>query len=214
MKSIQAGLVLLGSSFLSCNTIAQPLTQAQSEQLKQNVLAYMSSWNIHEAADRVSHLEQAVNPGFRYQDPTTAGLRVTGAESVSNWIGDFQGYMHEYGLWPYDAILVSNIEIHGSVDSANIRFNWHISAFDGAVTIAEGVDYGTSSNLKLDSITGFYGALSPLCRAPEFEAGNTYVRDNQVTFEQAIYKASWWTQSSPEQNPEAWVKLTDCSVNP
>ncbi|MCF6440748.1 hypothetical protein L1077_15030 [Pseudoalteromonas luteoviolacea] len=214
MKSIQAGLVLLGSSFLSFNVSAEPLTAAQVEQVKQNVLTYMSTWNTYEESERVSKLESATNPGFRYQDPTTAGFLVNDAQNVSNWIGGFQGQMRDFGLWPFDATLVSNVEIHGSVESTNIRFNWHISAFDGAVTIAEGVDYGTASNLKLDTITGFFGALSPLCKAPEFEAGNTYVRDNQVTFEQAIYKASWWTQDSPKQNPEAWVKLTDCSVNP
>ena len=34
MKSIQAGLVLLGSSFLSFNVSAEPLTAAQVEQVK------------------------------------------------------------------------------------------------------------------------------------------------------------------------------------
>ncbi|AOT08639.1 carbohydrate-binding protein [Pseudoalteromonas luteoviolacea] len=214
MKSIQAGLVLLGSGFLSFNASAEPLTAAQVEQVKQNVLTYMSAWNILEEGERVSHLERATNPGFRYQDPTTAGFLVNDAQNVSNWISGFQGQMRDFGLWPFDATLVSNVEIHGSVESTNIRFNWHISALGGAVTVAEGVDYGTASNLKLDSITGFFGPLSPLCRSPQWQAGSTYVRDNQVTFKGAIYKASWWTQDSPEQDAQAWVKLTDCSVAP
>ncbi|MBQ4835833.1 MULTISPECIES: hypothetical protein [Pseudoalteromonas] len=214
MKSLQASLILLGSSVLSFNGNAQVLTEMQVEQVKQNVLTYMSSWNLQHGEDRVSNLERAINPGFRYQDPTTAGYLVGGAQNVSNWIGGFQGQMRDFGLWPVDATLVSNIEIHGSVENTHIRFNWHISAFDGAVTVAEGVDYGTASNLKLDSITGFFGPLIPLCKAPDWQSGSTYLRDEQVSFERAIYKASWWTQASPVQDPDAWVKLTDCSETP
>ncbi|KZN34591.1 hypothetical protein N480_21435 [Pseudoalteromonas luteoviolacea S2607] len=211
MKSIQAAILLTSLSFASANSAAQPLTESEVKILKQNVITYMSAWNVLDEGERVSMLEKATNLGFVYQDPSSAGYMLNNAQLVSNWIGGFQGQMSDYGLWPYDATLVSNIEVHGSVDSANIRFNWHITALGGAVSVAEGVDYGTASNLKLNSITGFFGALTPKCQSPDWQLGETYVSDSLVTFKDAIYQAKWWTQASPEEDTEVWVKLHDCT---
>ncbi|KZN67462.1 hypothetical protein [Pseudoalteromonas luteoviolacea] len=211
MKSIQAAILLTSLSFASANSSAQPLTESEVKILKQNVITYMSAWNVLDESERVSMLEKATNPGFVYQDPSSAGYMLNNAQLVSNWIGGFQGQMRDYGLWPYDATLVSNIEVHGSVDSANIRFNWHITALGGAVSVAQGVDYGTASNLKLNSITGFFGALTPKCQSPDWQLGETYVNDSLVTFKDAIYQAKWWTQASPEEDTEVWVKLHDCT---
>ncbi|KZN44071.1 hypothetical protein N474_23385 [Pseudoalteromonas luteoviolacea CPMOR-2] len=213
MKSIQAAILLTSVGFVSLNSAAQPLTESEVKILKQNVITYMSAWNVQSESERVSMLEQATNPGFVYQDPSSAGYAINNAQLVSNWIGGFQGQMRDYGLWPYDAALVSNIEVHGSVDSANIRFNWHITALGGAVSVAEGVDYGTASNLKLNSITGFFGALTPKCQSPQWQGGETYVGDSLVTFKDAIYQAKWWTQASPEEDTEVWVKLRDCTIS-
>ncbi|KZN55815.1 hypothetical protein [Pseudoalteromonas luteoviolacea] len=211
MKSIQAAILLTSVSFASVNSAAQPLTESEVKILKQNVVTYMSAWNVLDENERVTVLEKATNPGFVYQDPSSAGYVINNAQLVSNWIGGFQGQIRDYGLWPHDATLVSNIEVHGSVDSANIRFDWHITALGGAVSVAQGVDYGTASNLKLNSITGFFGALTPKCQSPKWQVGETYVSDSLVTFKDAIYQAKWWTQATPEEDTEVWVKLHDCT---
>ncbi|WP_440054933.1 hypothetical protein ACSLBF_01885 [Pseudoalteromonas sp. T1lg65] len=189
------------------------LTNAQTNpnaSLEKNIKNYMRAWSIESNEQRLAVLQHVATPDFTYKDPTSAEMDVNTVEKTSEWIAGFHEQMRQFGLMPIRGELISNIEMHGKPGAQVFRFNWRITANDGAVVLAEGVDFGTSRQGQLSSITGFFGKLTPKCEAPLWQTGAVYLGGQQVTFQNAIYQANWWVDNAPDVAEDAWKKLNDC----
>ncbi|CAM4182869.1 carbohydrate-binding protein [Pseudoalteromonas byunsanensis] len=199
--------------FLSV-ALAAPSTvlasESAKEQLKSNVKQYISAWSEQSDANRFDILKRSVTHNFTYKDPSSSEFTIDSDEKINQWISNFHKDMKQVGILQVKGELVSEIDIHGPQGNEVLRFNWRISGFDGAVVLAEGVDYGTSKDGKLASITGFFGDLTPKCDAKEWSEHTVYQKGHTVTYENSVYEARWWVNESPKQNTAAWQMLYDC----
>lgn len=191
---------------------------ASADNLKANVQGYMNTWSIEQEGERLAAIIAHTSSEMVYTDPTTfeAKVDVKGHQSLNNWIGAFHTNMKNYGLWPLAVHLDSNIDVQGvEGDKRMFRFNWRITAFDGAVVIADGVDFGTANEEgKVTSIHGFFGDLVPICQAESWDKEATYIANDLVNYNDFIWRAKWWTRQEPGTGTPAvqeWEKLSACT---
>ncbi|WP_105169541.1 hypothetical protein [Pseudoalteromonas sp. T1lg23B] len=207
MKKINLFLlpvILAGSSAVSAN-------ESTKLRLKKSITQYISAWSEESDVNRRDILKRSVTANFIYKDPSSSDFTIDSDEKINQWIARFHSDMKQIGVSQIKGELVSEIDIHGPQGSEVFRFNWKISAFNGAVVLAQGVDFGTSENGKVASITGFFGELTPKCDAPQWHSESVYQNGHKVTYASRVYEARWWVRASPEQNPDAWQVLYDCT---
>ncbi|NTS77324.1 hypothetical protein HR060_10655 [Catenovulum sp. SM1970] len=212
IKKITTSICLMGLAI-------SPLVSA--DDLKENIQGYMNTWIIEKADERLEAITEHTADEMVYTDPTTfeAKVNVKGHQSLNDWIGIFHDDMKSFGLWPLEVHLDSNIDIQGTEGEKRMfRFDWRITAFDGAVLIANGIDFGTANaEGKVTSIHGFFGDLVPICQANTWSDEATYTANDLVSYKGFTWRAKWWTKQEPGMETasvQEWEQLTACTNNP
>lgn len=194
-------------------------TTGASYTLDQRLDAYMQAWSEVDSEKRLQLLEASVSDNIIYRDPQSAssGVSIDSISKLSDWIGAYLTDMQMYGLTPTTGGLTSNIDHRAKAnnDGELIYYGWKITAFNGSYLIADGVDFAeTNAEGEISSITGFFGKLTPLCEAFNWES-KTYIGGDLVTHNNTTWKAKWWTQDEPglaQGSTATWVNLGQCAT--
>lgn len=213
-KFVKKGVVLAISALGMAGSIS-----ASADNLKDNLVTYLNAWTVQDVETRNQMISAVTSEDFLYRDPSTtyAKVDVVGQQALSDWITGYQYDMYNWGLWPVNGQIVTNIDVVGSEDDEerSFRFNWKITAFGGSYVVAEGLDAGTaSSDGKITSVHGFYNNLKLRCAAPVWQEG-AYSGGDKVIHNGVTYQANWWSQLEPgsdsEQAQQEWTSLGECA---
>lgn len=190
---------------------------------EERIRTYVSSWTEEDPAKRLALLEKAVSEDFIYRDPQTdeANVVIDSREDLSEWIGNFQNDIKNWGLWPVGGGVASNIDLRQGADEELTtvgRFLWEFNSFGGSYTWAEGDDFVSfNEDGELASVNGFFGKLIEICGSADWQE-QAYNGGEQVTYQGATWQAKWWTDIAPNSElseaESTWINLGACTAVP
>ena len=116
--------------------------------IERTVDSYLDMWNETDPRRRDDVINRTWADDGTYVDPV---LEASGHDALSEMVTTVQAQFpgHRFRR-------TTDIDAHHD----RVRFGWELAAPDGTVAVA-GIDVGVVTDGKLDSISGFFGELTP-----------------------------------------------------